>query len=195
MALAALAAVAVALEPAAPAPEPRPTWTVPVAHALGVMAGMRLTLSILWPQAYDPLPFGSSAARFGRAYTLPPEYHRDRGLFESDSDPWQINVVGHGLFGAEIYGRVRQCGGGRLAAFAFAAGTSAVWEYGIESWNKRPSALDLVATPVLGAMIGEARHQTQRWLRTRPRSGLRTFVEILIDPLGEFERGALRTGC
>lgn len=170
-------------------------WTVPVGHAIGVLAGMRLSLSILWPDAYDPMPFGRSARRFGRAYTGAPEYNGRRQLFESDNDPWAINVIGHGLFGSEIYGRVRQCGGRPAPAFAFAFATSVAWEYGVESFNKPPSAIDLVATPILGAAIGEARYQTQRWLkRWRPSVG-RKILQILVDPLGEFERGVLRTRC
>ena len=98
---------------------------------------------LAWPEAYDPLPLSHSGHQFRQAYNQGPEFRRDRWLLESDGDPWAINVIGHGLFGAEVYGRVRQCGGGPWQALAFAAGTSVVWEYGIESWSKRPSAVDL----------------------------------------------------
>jgi hypothetical protein len=179
-----------------PVPPPEKTsWTVPIAHSLGLMAGMRLTLSLAWPDAYDPLPLSRSGRQFTRAYDRGPEFRSDRFVLESDGDPWAINVVGHGLFGAEVYGRVRQCGGGPWQALAFAAGTSVVWEYGIESWSKRPSAVDLVATPLIGMALGEARYQTQRWLRRQPRGFWRRAAEILIDPLGEGERGLLKTGC
>jgi hypothetical protein len=174
---------------------PETTWTVPIVHSLGILAGMRLTLSLAWPDAYDPLPLSRSGQQFERAYTQPPDFRRDRSLLESDGDPWAINVIGHGLFGAEIYGRVRQCGGGPWQALAFAAGTSAVWEYGIESFNKRPSAIDLVATPVIGAVLGEGRVQAQRWLRRRPPGFWRRLGEIVVDPLGEGERGLLGTRC
>jgi uncharacterized protein DUF3943 len=170
-------------------------WTVPVAHAAGVLMGMRVSLSLLWPRAYDPFPLERSARQLGAAFRAPPELRRDRSLLESDGDPWAINVVGHGLFGAEIYGRVRQCGGAPWQALAFTAGTSAVWEYGIESWSKRPSAIDLVTTPLIGAAIGEARVSAQRWLHHRPRGFLRTLGEIFVDPLGEAERGILQTRC
>jgi hypothetical protein len=180
----------------APVPPPEETsWTVPVAHTLGLLAGMRLTLSLAWPDAYDPLPLARSGHQFRQAYNQGPEFHRDRGLLESDGDPWTINVIGHGLFGAEIYGRVRQCGGGPWQALAFAAGTSTVWEYGLESWNKRPSGIDLVATPLIGAALGEARYRAQRWLRRQPRGFWRRFGEIVVDPLGEGERGLLKTRC
>ena len=174
---------------------PAATWSVPLTHAAGLLVGMRLGLSIAWPAAYDPLPLSRSTRQFSRAYSGPPEFRRDRPLLESDGDPWSINVIGHGLFGAELYGRVRQCGGGPWQALAFAAGGSALWEYGIESFSKRPSAIDLVATPVIGAALGEARFRAQRWLRHRPRSFWRRFGEILVDPLGEGERGLVGTRC
>jgi hypothetical protein len=201
-----IAALAVWLAATAPAPppasvvtpvetQPAPSWTVPVVHAIGLLAGMRLVLSVAWPQAYDPFPLGRSGQQFARAYSQPPEYRRGSALLESDGDPWAINVIGHGLFGAEIYGRVRQCGGGPWQALAFAAGTSAIWEYGVESFSKRPSAIDLVATPVIGAVLGEVRYQTQRWLRRKPRGFWRRAAEVVIDPLGEGERGLLGTRC
>jgi hypothetical protein len=179
-----------------PLPEPPETsWTVPIVHGVGLLAGMRLALSVAWPEAYDPLPLSRSGHQFARAYRGPPEFRRDRWLLESDGDPWAINVIGHGLFGAEIYGRVRQCGGAPWQALAFAAGTSVVWEYGIESFSKRPSTIDLVATPLIGAALGETRFRTQRWLRRHPPGFWRRFGEILIDPLGEAERGVLKTRC
>jgi hypothetical protein len=171
------------------------SWTVPIAHSLGVLAGMRLSLSILWPDPYNPLPWSRSSRQFTRAYDRPPEFRQDRWLLESDGDPWAINVIGHGLFGAEVYGRVRQCGGRPWQALAFTAGTSLVWEYGIESFHKRPSAVDLVATPIIGAALGEARYRAQRWLRRRDRGFWRRFGEFVVDPLGESERTLLHTRC
>jgi hypothetical protein len=179
----------------APAPPPETTWSVPIAHSLGVLAGMRLGLSALWPDAYDPLPLGRSGRQFAGAYRHGPEYRGGRSFFESDGDPWQINLIGHPLFGSEIYQRVRQCGGAGWQAFAFTAATSAVWEFGIESFNKRPSTIDLLATPIIGAALGEARYRAGRWLRTQPRGFWRTLGIVVVDPFGEAERGVLRTRC
>ena len=177
-------------------PEPPGTsWTVPLVHTVGLLAGMRLSLSVLWPEPYDLSPWSRSTHQFRQAYSRPPELRTDRWLLESDGDPWAINVIGHGLFGAEVYGRVRQCGGPAWQAVAFTAATSVVWEYGIESFNKRPSAIDLVATPVIGAALGEARYRAQRWLRKRERGFWRRLGEIVVDPLGEGERVVLGTRC
>lgn len=174
---------------------PPANWRVPLAHSAALLAGMRLSLSFLWPEAYAPFPVSRSADRFAHAYTALPEFRRDRRLFESDGDPWTINVIGHGLFGADVHGRVRTCGGTFLQAVAFTTGTSLVWEYGVESWSKRPSAIDLLATPVIGAALGEARFRLQTWALRRPPGALRSTLLILLDPLGELERGVLRTRC
>jgi hypothetical protein len=171
----------------------RPVYLVPLAHAGGVLAGMRLSLSIIWTEAYDPFPLSRSLAQLERAYTEPPELRRDRGLIESDGDPWPINVFGHGLFGMEVYGRFRRCGGGALASLGFAVATSAFWEYGPEAFHKRPSAVDLVLTPLVGAALGEARYRLQRWLRGRT-GGLRA-LGVVVDPLGAAERAWLGTRC
>jgi hypothetical protein len=201
VAAAALPAETGALPTAAPAivtsapPADEAHYAVPLAHAAGVLVGMRLGVSLLWPEAYDPFPLERSAERYRLAFTTAPDFRRDRRLLESDGDPWSINVIGHGLFGAEIYGRVRQCGGSFAAALAFTAGTSALWEYGLEATSKQPSAIDLVLTPALGAALGEGRVRLQRWLRGRPHGALRRALEIVIDPLGEGERGILGSKC
>lgn len=174
---------------------PSAIWSVPMAHTGGVLVGMRLALSIAWPSSYNPFPLSRSGERFARAYTVPPELRGDRALLESDGDPWAINLIGHSLFGAELHGRVRRCGGGFLQALAFTAGASVLWEYGIESFHKRPSAVDLVLTPVMGAALGEGRYQLQRYLARRPLTVGRRVLEFLIDPLGETERGLLQTRC
>ena len=170
-------------------------WSVPVAHTAGVILGMRISLSIIWPGPYALSPLSDRARQFGRAYTMPPQWHRGRVFLESDGDPWAQNVVGHGLFGAEAYGRVRACGGAAWQALAFTVGASVLWEYGIESWNKRPSGIDLLLTPALGAALGEVRHRLLLALGPRPPSRLGRIARFLVDPLGETERRALGTRC
>ena len=118
-------------------------WRIPVLHAAGTLGAMRLSASILWPQAYDPTRLRDQLRGLGRAWSTTPEFRHDRGLFESDGDPWTINVFGHGLFGSEIYARTRQCGHGAAASVAAAATTTFIWEYVVEAPYKRPSAVDL----------------------------------------------------
>ena len=180
-------------EPVTAAPEAAaPDWMVPAAHAGGFLLGMRVTVSALWPDAYDPTRWSEERAQLKLAYTRPPDFRRDRMLFESDGDPWWLNGFGHAFFGSEIYGRTRQCGGSPLAAFLATTATSVAWEYGLEALHKRPSAVDLVWTPLSGVLLGEGRFRLQRWLRSRdPRSILLYFV----DPLGELERRLFGTRC
>ena len=186
-----LAAALLAAAAADPAPAPA-DWRVPAAHAGGFLLGMRLTVSLAWPSAYDPTRLDDQRDQLRLAFTRPPEFHADRPLLESDGDPAWLNGFGHALFGSEIYGRTRQCGGGPAAAFLATAAASAVWEYGLEAPYKRPSAVDLVWTPLAGALLGEGRFRLHRWLRSRDAAGWLLFV---VDPLGEGERRLLGTKC
>lgn len=204
----ALASVAAALLVAAPAgapaavppapgegaaaATPAASWAVPAAHAGGVLLGMRLAVSAAWPEGYDPTRFRSEREHLRLAFTRPPEFRRDRALLESDGDPWWHNAFAHAAFGSEIYGRTRQCGGGPVAGLLAAAATSIAWEYGLEAPHKRPSAVDLVWTPLVGALVGEGRFRLHRWLRAR---GGSPWLLLAVDPLGEGERRLLRTRC
>ncbi len=187
--------LALSLLAAAPPDEsvpPRASRTVPLAHAAGVLAGMRLSASLLWPEAYDPTRFRAEGAQLRLAFTRPPELRAGRNLLESDGDPWWLNGFGHALFGSEIYGRTRQCGHGALGAFVATAAATAVWEYGLEAPHKRPSAVDLVWTPLAGAALGEGRFRLHRWLMSR---GAAAWLLFAVDPLGEGERRVLGTRC
>jgi len=157
-----------------------------------VLAGMRISASLLWPEAYDPTRFRAEGAQLRLAFTRPPELRAGRALLESDGDPWWLNGIGHGLFGSEIYGRARQCGRGPLAAFVTTAAVAALWEYGVEAPYKRPSAVDLVWTPLIGGALGEGRYRLHRWLASR---GSARWLLFALDPLGESERRGLGTGC
>lgn len=173
----------------------RPTLLVPVIHSAGVILGMRASLWALWPAYFDPLRGPENARNFRVAWTSLPEYDRRRFFLESDGDPWLLNAVGHGLFGSEIYLRMRGCGHGPMASLAAAAIASSAWEYGVEAFHQRPSAIDLVWTPLAGALLGEGRHQLYRLIDRSPRIGLlRSVGMILLDPFGEAE-GALFGVC
>jgi hypothetical protein len=159
-----------------------PSWTVPVAHAGGVLLGMRVGSSLLWPEAYDPLRFGEEGRNLRIAFTTLPDFRPQLGLLRSDGDPIAVNVAGHGVFGSELYLRARQCGHDALPALAF------TWEYLVEGPYKRPSAIDLVWTPLVGGLLlGEARFRLYR----ATGSG---FLRALLDPLGSLERAA-GSGC
>src|SRR5437868_10358043 len=118
---------------------------------------MRLGAAALWRADYGPAALGSAPSHLREAITQPPLLRTDRSLLGSDGDPWTINVFGHGLFGSEIYARTRQCGHGPAASAAAVAATSFAWEYVVEAPYKRPSAVDLVWTPLGGLVFGELR--------------------------------------
>jgi len=167
----------------------RESWLVPSLHAAGLLAAQRGGAMLLWRRAFS-LEDGERNLRLLRAaYTRPPHFDPDRRFFEWDGDRWLINLWGHGLMGSELYLRARQCGHNALASLAFAAASSAVWEYGVEVWNAHPSANDLVWTPLGGALLVELRFTTWELAARLPRAA-RIVVRAIVDPFGELERVA-----
>lgn len=163
-------------------------WTVPVVHHQAVMLGMRLTEVWLWPEPFAETRSLPVALRYRNAVSDPPKWTTDADWFEWDGDRWWINAVGHSLFGSELYLAARRCEFGVLPSFALAAVGSAAWEYGYEANGVRPSALDLVYTPVSGLVLGEFRHWAYRGAERLPDGPLRVLVRGLMDPFGVAER-------
>jgi hypothetical protein len=172
--------------PAEPSLAPdTPDVVVPAVHSLALMTVMRATETFLWPDPFARTEhFG---AHYKEAFTKPPLFDTTKPAFQWDGDPWWINVVGHGLFGSELYLRARQCRFGWAGSLAFAAATSALWEYGFEANGVRPSGFDLVYTPLAGALLGEGRYVLYRLLPEK------SPVRVVLDPLGSAER-ALGSG-
>ncbi len=166
----------------------RPNVVVPVLHGVTLMTVMRGVETILWPRPFaEPEYF---AAHYKEAYTRPPKFDSSQPVMRWDGDPLFINVVGHGLFGSELYLRARQCRLGWGGSLAFAAGASAIWEYAAEANGVRPSAQDLVYTPLMGLALGEARYAIHRVAGGIESRAARQVVRSLVDPLGELERSA-----
>lgn len=169
------------------------SWLTPTLHVAGLFAAQRVGASILWAEAFsfdNPQRVGR---QWARAFTEPPKFDPDRRPFEWDGDWWVINVVGHGLMGAESYLRARQCEHSVWASLLFTAGASAVWEYVFEAPHVRPSANDLVLTPLIGLGLGELRYQAYRHAHRLGRVG-GAALRGLVDPFGSLER-ALGAGC
>ena len=171
-------------------PEAERSWLVPGAHALGLMFTMRVGEAIIWPDPFADLSWARLSSSYSAAYTEPPKWDGSRAAFEWDGDPWPVNVVGHGLFGSELYMRARTCGHGPPAALLFTTLGSAFWEYGVEASAVRPSALDLWYTPLAGIVLGELRYWGWNAARGSKDRSLRRVLMVVFDPLGEIERAA-----
>jgi hypothetical protein len=178
----------------APVPvRPFELW-VPVAHTSALFLSMRVTEALLWPE-----PFADSRPRvwfrhYGEAFTKPPLFDASEPAFRWDHDSIAINVFGHGLLGSELYYRPRRCNASPLGALAFAVGATVAWEYAFEGNGVRPSALDLVYTPLSGILLGEGRYWGWTLARGINNPALRGVFSVLFDPLGEIER-SLGSAC
>lgn len=164
-------------------------WSVVATHHHAVMLGMRLTEVWLWPEPFADTNASRIARRHRDAFARAPKWRSDASWFEWDGDRWWINVVGHSLFGSELYIAARRCEFSPIAAFASAAVGSAVWEYGYEASGVRPSALDLVYTPLSGVVLGELRHWVYHRADNLSAGPVRGLIQLLMDPLGSIERG------
>lgn len=171
-----------------PAPASAPTWLVPSVHALALMTTMRATEAYLWPEPFADTDRFRLASHYHDAFSKPPLWDSSRSIFEADGDRWQINVIGHGLFGSELYLRARTCRKPAWQALLFTGLASTTWEYGFEANGVRPSALDLAFTPLSGLVLGEARYFAWSRARQLQPGAARTLLSALVDPLGELER-------
>ncbi|HEV8244999.1 MAG TPA: DUF3943 domain-containing protein [Polyangiaceae bacterium] len=167
-------------------------WAPPVLHTTGLFIAMRLTEAAIWPEPFARTEPDFWWARYEDAFTLPPKFDPSLPAFEWDGDPWTINVLGHALLGSELYLRARQCHFGWAGSLAFTAAGSVAWEYVFEANGVRPSAQDLVWTPLSGWALGEARFQAARALNGK--RGAAQVLRIVLDPFGEAAR-ALGSGC
>lgn len=74
-----------------------------------------------------------------------------------DKDAWAINYIGHPVSGAYYYTMVRHQGFSALESATFSVVMSTFfWEYGLEAFMETPSIQDLILTPLVGSILGEA---------------------------------------
>jgi hypothetical protein len=91
--------------------------------------------------------------------------------------------------GSELYLRARQCRFGWAGALLFAAGGTVIWEYAAEANGVRPSAQDLVYTPLAGLVLGELRYAAWRGAGAVAHAETAATLRVLVDPFGELGRG------
>lgn len=169
----------------------KPQWLVPSLHSLAIVTGTRITVSLLWPNAFDITQVSQNADNFGRAWTSWPEFDPQESFFSWDHDPWTLNLIGHGLMGSEFYLRYREAFFHPALALGMTAAWTFCWEYLIEGWHKQPSGIDLLWTPTGGFLLGEGRYQLYQLIRRKAHYRGRHLLLYLLDPLGQLERDVL----
>lgn len=112
-----------------------------------------------------------------------------------DKDDWAVNYFGHPYSGGAYYVVARKAGYSPAQSFGFSAFMSTFWwEYGLEAFAEKPSIQDLIITPVLGALFGEAMYHWNKQIeanggRIYGSKFLGTIGLILTDPAGSIMRG------
>jgi len=111
-----------------------------------------------------------------------PEWDHDNPIF---------NYVLHPYAGAAYFMAARSCGFSFWGAALYSAAVSTIgWEFGIEAFMERPSYQDIVITPVVGSLIGEAFYRAKRAIVDRGYELLGSpllgrAVCFLLDPVNE----------
>jgi hypothetical protein len=112
-----------------------------------------------------------------------------------DNDDIMTNYVGHPLAGATYYVMARQNDLPWYESFLYSTVMSTFfWEYGLEALVEVPSIQDLIITPVVGSLIGEAMHELKQTIKRNDNKifGSRIAGRIgmwILDPLGHFTSG------
>jgi hypothetical protein len=115
-----------------------------------------------------------------RAFTTTPVW---------DRDDWALNYIGHPIAGSYYYNALRSQNASRFHSFLFSTAQSFIWEYFIEGMAERPSAQDLLITPVVGSLLGETTHAITMNMR---RNGFNLFEKVfvlLLNPMYVINNG------
>lgn len=105
-----------------------------------------------------------------------------------DKDSFGTNYIEHPLSGAAYYAIARHAGFSALQSFGFSAFSSSfLWEYGLEAFFEHPSINDLIATPILGSLLGELFYQAFERIERNDGKVLGsrsvgTFVQVITNP-------------
>lgn len=124
--------------------------------------------------------WGEARDHFKEAWTKPPVFDKDRAV---------VNYLGHPFFGAQFYLSQRNYGESPLYSFLFSTFTSTCFEYFIESWSERPSITDLIVTPIVGSILGEAVYQATKHMRKDGFTTAEKIIITVINPLYVMQNG------
>jgi hypothetical protein len=91
-------------------------------------------------------------------------YNVSNAPVNPDGDVWWLNWS-HAVFGSDHYLMARNSGWSWWSAALFCNFGSLTWEYVTEGIFEQPSLVDLIATPILGSLLGEARYRAYRLVR------------------------------
>lgn len=161
--------------------------------------GMGAMLGLLWVLPESISKWDRDAIRndpegvFGR-------YRRNikKGPVKDNDDP-AINYIGHPYAGAATYTLARNNGNSPLQSFGYSIAMSTFfWEYGFEALAEVPSIQDLIITPVIGSIVGEAFYQMESRIRAEGGTvmGSRRLGKIslvLLNPAGAFSNWVNRS--
>ncbi|CAN5684497.1 hypothetical protein BH10BDE1_BH10BDE1_00530 [soil metagenome] len=128
-----------------------------VTDTRNIAVGMGLMMGLLWVMPESVTKWDKEQVRENPGGLLSRwRENVNKGPVIDHDDPW-INYLGHPLSGAATYTMARHSGNGPLASFGYSVAMSTFfWEYGVEAFAEVPSIQDLIVTPVIGSLIGEA---------------------------------------
>jgi len=112
-----------------------------------------------------------------------------------DEDDFVINYIGHPVSGAWYYTMARNDGVDPFGSFIYSFFISTfVWEYGYEAFAEIPSIQDIIATPVVGAFLGEYMYYLEGEIdknrgEVLGSSTLGAISYFFIDPFGNLANG------
>ncbi len=99
-----------------------------------------------------------------------------------DNNHFPINWIGHPLSGSAYYAFPRANDHAVWVAFTYSFMTSFVWEFLVE-FREKVSVNDLIATPVVGLVVGEFAHKLWRYFSGVPEQSS-TLQDVLAVTLG-----------
>lgn len=107
-----------------------------------------------------------------------------------DKDEFYINYLLHPYWGATYYTRARERGLDTVSSFGYSVMMSALYEFGVEAIAERPSIQDLIATPVLGSLLGALIEPWRDSIKSKQELLWYDHAAlILTDPLGVVSLG------
>jgi hypothetical protein len=167
-------------------------------HAAAVTTGINEVPDRVWQP--EPISNPRKLANFGLVaatqvvtyWLTQEEIIREHGSWKNwiqhplmphfDKDNFDYNIVKHSFVGHYYYLFYRSRGYSERSAFFWTVGSSALFEFAIETYTERPSFQDLYLTPVFGTILGMGMERMSRYfhsLHTLPTS----LIGYIFNPM------------